>query len=150
MTEIILFLDVDGVLNNPMSESDFSDFNLGNFKNLVEKLSPKVVISSDWRRYPSRLEQLRIKLLSIGVEIFDTTICSNGERKNEIKEWLVSHTWNLAVIIDDMAAKKADPKINNCYFRQVNYRLGLTEDDVDDIVDTLHKLTKGQENDKSE
>jgi hypothetical protein len=50
MTEVILFLDVDGVLNNPMSESDFSDFNLGNFKNLVEKLSPKVVISSDWRR----------------------------------------------------------------------------------------------------
>ena len=44
-----------------------------------------------------------------------------------------------------MVAKKADPKINNCYFRQVNYRLGLTEDDVDDIVTTLHKLTKGQE-----
>jgi hypothetical protein len=45
-----------------------------------------------------------------------------------------------------MAAKRADPKINNCYFRQINYRLGLTEDDVDDIVATLHKLTKGQEN----
>jgi hypothetical protein len=49
-----------------------------------------------------------------------------------------------------MAAKRADPKINNCYFRQINYRLGLTEDDVDDIVATLRKLTKGRENEKSE
>jgi hypothetical protein len=95
-------------------------------------------------------EVIRIKLLSIGVEIFDTTICSNGERKNEIKEWLGSHIWSRAVIIDDMAAKRADPKINNCYFRQVNYRLGLTENDVDDIIATLHKLTKRQENETSE
>lgn len=135
----ILFLDVDGVLNNTRSVfedgEDFNPFNTKNLKVLCESLKPRIVISSDWRRSPKTLARVRSELMALSLSIFDTTqISKKMDRKDEIAEFLNEEVWDKAIILDDMDAEFCDPKMDAVLFHQTDAQLGLTEEDVDRIL----------------
>lgn len=135
----ILFLDVDGVLNNTITSTHFDSFNMKNLQQLVKGLNLNVVVSSDWRRNAANLAVLRSELEHLGIEIFGTTIISNKKRRNEIREWLKTNVWSKALVLDDLGADEVDPQFPNCIFHQTQYQFGLTEDDVDAILEKWRK-----------
>jgi hypothetical protein len=136
-----LFLDVDGVLNNTMSETWFDAFNVANFKFLWAKLGePIVILSSDWRRRPESLEEVKWAIMPIvlgGSTKFDDRI---SNRPQEIKEFLESTEWSAAIILDDMQEAFVDPEMDNVFFFRMQHQFGLTEDDVDFIISYLREL----------
>lgn len=137
----ILFLDVDGVLNNTITDGYFSSFNMKNLQHLVNSLSLNVVISSDWRRSSSDLAVLTSELNYWKIEIFGTTNNHlNGLRKNEIKHWLRTNSWSKALILDDLSEDEVNPDIQNCIFHQTDYNLGLTEQDVNTVIERWKKF----------
>lgn len=143
MTNIFLFLDIDGVCNNTINETYFDSYNMANVKTLVDLLKARVVLSSDWRRNPQNMAVARSELLGIGLDIFDTTPILNppmsfGFRSEEIRKWLSQEEWDRAVIIDDMPKEDVDPKIKSVLFYRTDYHFGLTEEDVDKIIRIYH------------
>jgi len=133
---IILFLDIDGALNNSISECEFNPFNMANLKRLCEAIKPRIVLSSDWRRYPKKISQARSEIEAIW-PLFDFTPIklSLHHRKDEIAMWLKENEWSKALIIDDMDHTECDPVIENVLFHQTDFTLGLTETDVDSILE---------------
>lgn len=131
----ILFLDIDGVCHNTISEEVFSPFNMNNLRMVCEHINPKIVLSSDWRRSTKHVSRARAE---IGVvwPIFDFTPIklSLNHRKDEIRMWLSENTWHKALILDDMDAFECDPVMENVTFFQTDRTIGLSEDDVDAIV----------------
>lgn len=144
MSSFFLFLDIDGVCNNTLKETYFDPFNVTNVKRLVDHFGATVVLSSDWRRSGNNMAIARSELLHFGITIFDITpIKKFGFRHEEIREWLNIEEWfNLkgwtqALILDDMKAEYVDPQMDNVTFFQTDYKLGLTEDDVDKIINLV-------------
>lgn len=131
---MILFLDVDGVLNSSLGEYEFDECNMQNFGTLCKAIKPKVVLSSDWRRKTDALAWARAEIERFW-PLFDFTPISKElfQRKEEITEWLSKNEWSSALILDDMSADYCDPKIKGVHFFRTNHRLGLTEIDVDNI-----------------
>lgn len=122
MTNII-FLDVDGVLNDldyvekcyqkhhqPMS-MDYMPFNprsLTNFRKIYDSIldndnEPLVVLSSTWRLSKSSTYVLNARLAEYGIYIKETTPSIHQERGKEIIEWLETnnHLNSPFVILDD-------------------------------------------------
>ena len=75
----ILFLDVDGVLNNTEAfKSQRSMFALcgqaiNRLRRVVDDTGCLIVLSSYWRFNPDSMHILRIRLAEKGIEIYDTT-----------------------------------------------------------------------------
>ena len=143
---IYLFLDIDGVLNNYLSEGDyFTEYNMSCLKQLCDFIDFKIVLSSDWRRLTKNKARVLAELKHIGLQLYSCTPTHTfgGNRKDEIKEWLKendsddSHSDGL--ILDDMGPDECDPKLPNLLFYRTNYRLGLTEQDVDTILVEMNK-----------
>jgi hypothetical protein len=135
----ILFLDIDGVLNNTLSEAWFCPYNMQNLKTLIDCWPCKIVLSSDWRRSPKNLAVARSELQHIGLRIFDVTRMSLhlDNRKYEIRDWLSLDKWDKALILDDMEAEHVDPELDNVLFYRTDYKFGLTEEDVDKLCQQL-------------
>lgn len=136
---LILFLDIDGVLNNAVDACEFSPYNMTNIKILINLLSTKfdavkIVLSSDWRRSPINLAKARAELHHIGIEIFDTTPITHTDRRSEIRSWLNQECFDKAIILDDLDSEFVDPQMDEVLFFQTDFRLGLTETDIDEIV----------------
>lgn len=138
-----IFLDIDGVCNNTISETWFDDYNMGNLRSLCDLLGgPKIVLSSDRRRTPQNLAEARANLLGIGLEIFDTTPCHSDpmNRDQEIAEWLAKNEHTACIILDDMESKYVDPELPNVFFFRTQHQFGLTEENVDFIMSYLKGL----------
>lgn len=140
-----LFLDVDGVLNNFLSEDDyFTEYNMSCLKQLCDFIDFKIVLSSDWRRLPKNKARVRAALKHIGLQLYSCTPTHTfgGNRKDEIKDWLKEdpEVWNSfsGLILDDMGPDECDPKLPNLLFYRTDYKLGLTEQDVDIILEKLN------------
>lgn len=136
-----LFLDVDGVLNHYGSEEDFDSYNMSCLKQLCDFIDFKIVLSSDWRRSPKNKARVRSELKHIGLELFSYTPFGSyyGSRKDEIEEWLIGDDHYSGLILDDMNADECDPKLPNLLFYRTDYKLGLTEQDVDTILAEMNK-----------
>lgn len=143
-----LFLDVDGVLNNYLSERDyFTEYNMSCLRQLCEFIDFKIVLSSDWRRNPQNKAIVRSELKHVGLELYSCTPNHSfgGNRKDEIKEWMECDAWLLeddeacGLILDDMGPDECDPKLPNLLFYRTDYKLGLTEQDVDTILAEMNK-----------
>lgn len=112
-----LFLDIDGVLNNPTAmdlannEEIFSDENFANYQHLYKLLSQKyevrVVLSSSWRSNPKLLkiiESYRKKATDKRcLAFFDKTPDSWKKREEEIEEYLIENniSYKDIIILDD-------------------------------------------------
>ena len=137
-----LFLDVDGVLNNYLSEGDyFTEYNMSCLRQLCEFIDFKIVLSSDWRRSPQNKARVRSELKHIGLELYSCTPTHTfgGNRKDEIKEWMEEDDEAAGLILDDMNADECDPRLPNLLFYRTDYKLGLTEQDVDTILAEMNK-----------
>ena len=115
----IIFLDIDGVLNNEQSPDrcgyyiGIEDGKVELLKQIVDATDAKIVLSSTWRlgidnkghRLENHIPYLKDKLSKQGLEIYDKTIQltrSGDSRGTEINEWLSRHPevkqW---VVLDD-------------------------------------------------
>lgn len=102
----ILFLDIDGVLNNCYTKDScgvyigIDDKYVQNLRKIVDSADNcKIVLSSTWRlgltrdkkRLKGHWEYLSNKLAKQGLKIFDVTPDFKGSRGREIHQWLEDH-----------------------------------------------------------
>ena len=153
----IIFLDVDGVLNNanyikkcyrknghkPMSMYcvPFGPYNLKNLAKLVRKTKANIVLTSTWRLDKEHIAVLKARLAEYGLRIYDMTDNINMIRGVEIKEWLKSHRdIENYVVIDDEEYDLSN-FIDNKHLVIVDSNYGLT---FGDRIRAINKL-KGVE-----
>lgn len=148
--EKVLFLDVDGVLNNndtkecsPRGYVGIDDILLKRLSVIISKTNASVILSSSWKDMSEDDEDwlyLVDKLKSIGVEIKDKTkdflrpsrrgagISAYLKRNPDIKDF---------VILDDF---DFDFRVQGLYphFVLTNAEIGITDDDVNKAIDILN------------
>jgi hypothetical protein len=161
----IIFLDIDGVLNNEewfaskefsKGEENYSGFldhdnpqDQINFwkhyispilaqrvKDIVEATGAKIVLSSSWRRSNYSIDVLKL----FGIECVDMTTRDRGKiltRGEEIQEWLDKHPEVENYIILDDARNMLESQ--KPFFVFTNRDMGVRERDVKKAIDILNK-----------
>ena len=152
----VIFLDVDGVLNNidnikkcckksiNKKETFYSGKNvpfdikcLKNLAKVVKKTGAKIVLSSTWRIYKSHIYVLEARLAEYGLRIYDKTDIINMIKGAEITEWLKQHRdIENYVVIDDEEYNLSN-FIDNKHLVIVNSKYRLT---FGDRVKAIEKL----------
>lgn len=147
----VIFLDIDGVLNDDFTNEfapsgclGVEDTHLAVLQKIIELTSAKVVLSSDWRLdrddppYNKDFKYLCNRLKQFNIELYDyTPLIDNGYyRGKEIAAWLsqnpeVEHY----VIIDDWY--QMDPVRD--HFVKTNYHLGLREEHVERVLEFMKR-----------
>ena len=103
----VLFLDIDGVLNDAVNIHNLMDDkptkeHLDCLKAILDATGAKVVLSSTWRLFPDSRNIVKNCLRNIGSDIYDKTKELSKGRGAEIKEWLDRHPEvDKFVILDD-------------------------------------------------
>ena len=156
----IIFLDVDGVLNNASyikkcykrsinkkktiysgKNVPFDPHNLKNLAKIVNKTGAKIVLSSTWRIFKSHIYVLEARLAEYGLRIYDKTDNINMIKGAEITEWLKQHRdIENYVVIDDEEYNLSN-FIDNKHLVIVDSKYGLT---FGDRIKAIEKL-KGVE-----
>jgi hypothetical protein len=123
----VIFLDVDGVLNNNQTRKkfgfDFIDKELVAFVALiVDQTKAKIVLSSSWR-VDDKDKQLVVNALAIyGLDLFDCTPHLSSFRHVEIQSWIDNHPEvKIFAILDDWH----EAEIQGSFF-QTDEDVGLT------------------------
>lgn len=115
--EKLIFLDVDGVLNNRrwadrmLEEEGISVFHedmlepraIRLLKSIVDETGAKIVVSSAWRKIPRCYENLLKQLSQYDVEVYDVTPYVGGDRGNDITAWFNRNPgqYRYAILDDD-------------------------------------------------
>lgn len=150
----LLFLDVDGVLNNlevvnsQRGGDPLGVNHLALLKTLVSATDCQIVLSSTWRLYPSSMEALRIAFAEHEIPdwIGATPDLRTGRRADEILYWLRLNVMEPTVVvgIDD----DEDIDIGNDHGLPVkfkplrtNFDHGLTAEIVQEAVDWFKHCT---------
>ena len=152
----VIFLDFDGVLNNPkfmkgaagFGESQIDPSAVQRLNRLVASTGSKIVISSSWRHIWS-VEEIGRMLSRAGFKfsssIIDRTPIGESSRGQEIQEWLdldperevvnPNHeSVESFVILDDNNDMLPDQQSK---FIHVNGLSGMTDRDVDEAISIL-------------
>jgi hypothetical protein len=141
---IIIFLDVDGVLNtnNSLLKHGWDRIDpdkVAHIAAIVKNTAAEIVISSTWRLNARDLSLVHAALAAEGLEIFDTTPedLNAHARYVEIKAWLDDYpeVTKFAIIDDDPDA--ADAEMQGSFF-QTNADVGLTAELAEDIIKHLN------------
>lgn len=107
----VIFLDVDGVLND-MSDDNLdddwdmpSDKHLRPFAEIVRATNARIVVTSSWREFYWPMKCLTERLEDWGLDIEDVTPVLTSNRAAEIRTWLDAHPFvKHFVILDDEIA----------------------------------------------
>lgn len=144
----VLFLDVDGVLNNETwaqevyakegvrvyREDRLEERALLLLKEIIDRTGAVIVVSSAWRRFPDAYEHLAEWLEKYGMSIYDKTPILDTYRGQEIRSWLTQHleVTHYAILddLDDMGHLMP-------HFVHTNYMFGLREKNVERCVKLL-------------
>lgn len=134
---MIIFLDIDGVLNQLQGNYYIDDKCVEQLSILVKKLNARIVLTSTWRlgfahsiNYCSpQIVKLRQRLQSKGVDIYSRTGVANN-RADEVRQYLLRDSDKFLVLDDDKSL--FDGKLQNLY--TVNAKTGLTSKDVKKIL----------------
>jgi hypothetical protein len=137
----ILFLDVDGVLNTPTMTSgrlgaDLGKEHMRKLAMIIHAAKCDVVISSSWRHYPEYMAELEAAFAEFNLPkwVDVTPYVRNGERKDEIWQWLKENNGSAirAVIIDDESDARLEAFDRNLTvsFIKTDMDVGLTDDHV--------------------
>lgn len=149
----ILFLDVDGVLNNlevlsaSRSSDPLGETHLKLLKILVAATNCKIVVSSTWRLYPESMDSLKIAFQEHDIPLWigTTPYLNTTRRANEILNWIELNikVSTVAVGIDD----DEDIDIGNDHGFPVKFKPiktcfnhGLTEEIVQEAIDWLNNF----------
>jgi len=151
----IIFLDVDGVLNNQhtmLNTGEMLDEKcILRLKTIIDNTNTKIVLSSSWRlRSDSHIKLLLDSFSKCGINpnimIDKTTSFKNKgihqNRTNEILHWVNSHNVNKWVAIDDFPLK-----FNSDHFVQTDFIHGLTDKNVEQAIKIFNNnyVSKKQE-----
>lgn len=160
----IIFLDIDGVLNNAeyyktksldshhKESSHFDNDNINALNKISESTGAKIVISSAWRMLKT-LEEISTLFNKVGInaEVIGSTESLHykdtyelAPRGLEILKWIKDHHRTLKeglknyVIIDD---ENDILDIQDKHFFQINDVVGLTDENADAIIAFLNSYT---------
>lgn len=150
---VLLFLDVDGVLNSAKEfkrqhelgirqGTDVVDpVALLELKRLVEQTGCEIVLSSTWRLFSRTRSFLRQHFRKVGIpQWIDTTPNHNVShgRAGEINHWLNENASGedaIAVVLDD----DHDADLPGTYFCRTSFENGLQPHHVDSIIEYVIK-----------
>lgn len=151
----LLFLDVDGVLNNleVLSASRSSDplggVHLKLLKTLVAATDCKIVISSTWRMFPESLGSLKVAFEEHDIPLWIdcTPVIQNVPRSQEILSWLKSNLTANAVAVgidDDEDIDIGEDHGLSVKFKPIKtcFDHGLTQEAVQEAIDWLNGWRK--------
>ena len=143
----VLFLDVDGVLNNgvwaaQMYEQGIRTYrddilyepSLVQLKRIIDNTGALIVVSSAWRQIPSAYQHLLEWLKKYGMNVYDKTPYVGGERGDDITAWFSCHpgAWKYAILDDDN-----DMTQHMDHLVQTSFDAGLTEQEADTCIEML-------------
>lgn len=154
----VIFLDVDGVLNNTHTRETVEDYIFVSddkillLKQLIDKTDAKIVLSSSWRkgwRFKENnphcanedvrlFNALEFKLKEYGIELMSYTK-HLWHRGKEIADWLEKwdgETIESFVILDDMNEEDLLPHSKRLV--QTNISEGLTENHINQVIQMLN------------
>ena len=134
----VLFLDVDGVLNNYRTGNIFTitKSKLRLLQQIVERTGCEIVLSSTWRlNVMGELDVLKKKLWYRKLTIADVTPKFNDMRGEQIQSWLAHHPEVTAwCIIDDDNDMLDNQSLN---FVQTDGMVGMTAEDAEKVIKIL-------------
>jgi hypothetical protein len=137
----LLFLDVDGVLNNSESNFNFHPPSLLLLSNIVAKTQCDIVLSSTWRLFQETKNELEAVFIEHNIpKWIDCTPHIRGvDRSEEITNWLLGNVKCecKAIIIDDDQDAKVTKKLDliEILFIRTNVDKGLVADEARQIVE---------------
>lgn len=158
--KILIFLDVDGVLNTSNSfntKYQICEKNAVAFGELVRRFEThgqecRVILTSTWRlgyekefeKCSEQVQRLILKLGEVGVVIEGRTpIYRNQTRDVEImryiREYELQHDDFTYIILDDDVSEFCEEVLCGMNYYKVNQNTGLTMKDVVRIEDALHR-----------
>ena len=149
----ILFLDVDGVLNNETWAGEmWDDYNikvynknilyqpaLVQLRRIINATGAKIVVSSSWRKIHDAYQDLLRWLDMYGMNVLDTTSKTTSRyrqiRGDDIGEWLNAHPGveSYAILDDD-----DDMGEHMNHLIRTNMYYGLTEEKANACIDLLN------------
>ena len=137
----VIFLDVDGVLNNGSWAMEMYDKGIRTYrddilyepalerlKRIVDATNAHIVVSSSWRRIPTAYGHLKDWLEKYGMTIWDKTPYVGGCRGDDITAWFNRNPgeWSY-VILDD----EDDMGEHMGHLVQTHFDVGLIDTDVE-------------------
>lgn len=157
----IIFLDIDGVLNNMRTRETFEDYVFVDdnkillLKQLIDKTNAKVVLSSSWRigwQFKDKnprcandevrlFEALQRKLKEFDIDMLSYTPhlwCRGKEIDTWLNEWQGEKVDSF-VILDDMPKQEFEP--NASHLVQTDISKGLTLHDIDQAIKILNEAS---------
>ena len=156
----LLFLDVDGVLNNSNKSKEFDEQCIKNLKNIVNHTNCKIIISSTYRLENSSFNRLWNTLSSFGIDFKTNTLSEylitpdldNMTRADEIYYLLkkiktdnkyIVKSW---IVLDDGDILDSTSmfirQLFTSHFIKINHKLGLTEEDYELGVCLLNNIVE--------
>jgi hypothetical protein len=124
----VLFLDIDGVVNNKRTKENFKSFTAIDpamaalVQRIVQNTGCEIVLSSSWRLFQNSRDELERKICKFA----DITPILHAPRGYEIKVWLTLHPEiEHYAILDDAESILPEQRAN---FFQTTWESGLTED----------------------
>ena len=131
----IIFLDYDGVLNNPMYQileqgqdrfvRDFDPQRITRLQRICEATGAQVVVTSSWRAN----KEAREYLISQGIPIIGITPEHNGVRGEEIDYWLQETELDVVdyLILDDETSEYSPEQMGHVICTRELFESGLFE-----------------------
>jgi hypothetical protein len=124
----VLFLDIDGVVNNKRTKENFEGFMAIDpamaalVQRIVRNTGCEIVLSSSWRLFRNGREEIESKICKFA----DITPILHAPRGYEIKVWLTRHPEiEHYAILDDAESILPEQRAN---LFQTTWESGLTED----------------------
>ena len=125
----VLFLDIDGVVNNKHTKENFKGLIMGIdpamaalVQRIVQNTGCEIVLSSSWRLFQNIRNEVERKICKFS----DITPILHAPRGYEIKVWLTLHPEiDHYAILDDAESILPEQRAN---FFQTTWESGLTED----------------------
>lgn len=136
----VLFLDIDGVVNNhqtPQTDGwpidQFCAFLVGS---IVEQTGCQVVLSSSWRHSPKGIAVVEQKVVRL-LDKTDTDTEGTESRGSTIKRWLDAHPEVTRYAILDDNRDMLDEQMPN-YFQTYFFCCGLTTQIANKVIKHLN------------
>ena len=149
----VIFLDVDGVLNEAYSKSrsphgfiGVDDYKVAVLKQIVDATGAVIVLSSTWKKeWSADPDEIGIdavylnkKLAKYGLRIIDKTIDDTWNRGFGIKAWLSTHDVETWLVLDDDKFEDFEYEGIMPHFVQTSFSDGgLMEKHISRCVDIL-------------
>ena len=140
----IIFLDIDGVLNNYSLIRNYGLDYIDNdmvkiLKNIVNITNSKIVLSSTWRKKATDRLLVKSSLALEGMNFIDcTSVRSFDDRCDEINDWLIANketVFNFIILDDDPDA--SNDNLSKHFF-QTDGDIGLTNEIAQQAINFLN------------